>query len=60
MPWPNFSTSTLLAVRPVLNARGIYTDLGGSRLSPAVWARASVSSLMDCRPRLCNVTTSSG
>jgi L-seryl-tRNA(Ser) seleniumtransferase len=27
-----------LGVRPVINACGIYTDLGGSRLSPAVWA----------------------
>lgn len=39
MPWPALSTSALLAVRPVINARGIYTDLGGTRLSPAVWAR---------------------
>lgn len=27
-----------LGSRPVINARGIYTDLGGSRLSPRVWA----------------------
>jgi L-seryl-tRNA(Ser) seleniumtransferase len=27
-----------LGTRPVLNACGIYTDLGGSRLSDAVWA----------------------
>lgn len=27
-----------LDVRPVINACGIYTDLGGSRLSPSVWA----------------------
>lgn len=27
-----------LDVRPVINACGIYTDLGGSRLSPTVWA----------------------
>jgi L-seryl-tRNA(Ser) seleniumtransferase len=27
-----------LGARPVINASGIYTDLGGSRLSPAVWA----------------------
>ena len=26
-----------LDVRPVINACGIYTDLGGSRLSPSVW-----------------------
>lgn len=26
-----------LDVRPVINACGIYTDLGGSRLAPAVW-----------------------
>jgi len=25
-------------VKPVINACGIYTDLGGSRLSPTVWA----------------------
>jgi D-glucosaminate-6-phosphate ammonia-lyase len=29
-----------LGVRRVLNACGIYTDLGGSSLSPAVWAAA--------------------
>jgi len=29
-----------LGVRPVINASGIYTDLGGSRLSPAAWAAA--------------------
>lgn len=29
-----------LAIRPVINACGIYTDLGGSRLSPGVWAAA--------------------
>ena len=29
-----------IGVRPVINASGIYTDLGGSRLSPAVWAAA--------------------
>ena len=27
-----------LGIKPVINACGIYTDLGGSRLSPAVWA----------------------
>jgi seryl-tRNA(Sec) selenium transferase len=27
-----------LGVKPVLNARGVYADLGGSSLSPAVWA----------------------
>jgi D-glucosaminate-6-phosphate ammonia-lyase len=26
-----------LGSKPVINARGIYTDLGGSRLSPRVW-----------------------
>src|SRR5215212_8015200 len=26
-----------LGVRPVINASGIYTDLGGSRLSPSIW-----------------------
>lgn len=30
-----------LGVRPVINACGIYTDLGGSRLSAGVWAAAS-------------------
>lgn len=28
---------TRLGVKPVINACGIYTDLGGSRLSPSVW-----------------------
>ncbi len=27
-----------LGVRPVINASGVYTDLGGSRISPEVWA----------------------
>jgi L-seryl-tRNA(Ser) seleniumtransferase len=27
-----------LGTKPVINARGIYTDLGGSVLAPAVWA----------------------
>jgi L-seryl-tRNA(Ser) seleniumtransferase len=27
-----------LGVKPVLNARGVYTDLGGSSLAPTVWA----------------------
>src|SRR5262245_11586160 len=27
-----------LGVRPVVNACGVYTDLGGSVLSPGVWA----------------------
>src|SRR5690242_9071935 len=30
-----------LGVRRVINASGIYTDLGGSCLSPAVWAAAA-------------------
>jgi D-glucosaminate-6-phosphate ammonia-lyase len=29
-----------IGVRPVINACGIYTDLGGSRLSPKAWAAA--------------------
>ena len=29
-----------LGLRPVINAAGIYTDLGGSRLSPKAWAAA--------------------
>ncbi len=28
-----------LGLRPAVNALGIYTDVGGSRLSPKVWAR---------------------
>ncbi len=32
-----------LDVRPVINACGIYTDLGGSRLSPAVWSAMTES-----------------
>jgi L-seryl-tRNA(Ser) seleniumtransferase len=27
-----------LGVRPLINARGIYSDLGGSRLAPEIWA----------------------
>jgi len=27
-----------LGVRPVINSSGVYTDLGGSRISPEVWA----------------------
>lgn len=30
-----------LGVSPVINASGIYTDLGGSRLSPKAWAAAA-------------------
>ena len=30
-----------LGVRPVINCCGIYTDLGGSVLSPAIWAAAT-------------------
>ena len=32
-----------LGVRPILNARGAYTDLGGSILSPGVWEAMSRS-----------------
>lgn len=32
------SIFTKLGVRPIINACGIYTDLGGSILSPGVWA----------------------
>lgn len=32
---------TTFGVEPVINACGIYTDLGGSCLSPAVWAAAT-------------------
>lgn len=37
----NMTTGSLfrrLGTKPVINACGIYTDLGGSRLSPGVWA----------------------
>jgi D-glucosaminate-6-phosphate ammonia-lyase len=30
-----------LGVKPILNARGAYTDLGGSTLAPAVWTAMS-------------------
>ncbi|MFN0182020.1 MAG: aminotransferase class V-fold PLP-dependent enzyme [Gemmatimonadales bacterium] len=32
-----------LGTRPIINASGIYTDLGGSRLSPTVWAAMAES-----------------
>ena len=32
-----------LGVKPILNARGAYTDLGGSILAPAVWGAMSES-----------------
>jgi D-glucosaminate-6-phosphate ammonia-lyase len=32
-----------LGVKPILNARGAYTDLGGSILAPAVWEAMSQS-----------------
>lgn len=35
---PPASAYDNLKVRPVINACGIYTDLGGSCLSPSVWA----------------------
>src|SRR5436190_547411 len=35
---PEGSLLRRLGVKPVINACGIYTDLGGSRLSPGVWA----------------------
>lgn len=34
------SVYTVFGVRPVINCCGIYTDLGGSVLSPAVWHAA--------------------
>ena len=34
-----------LGTRPIINACGIYTDLGGSRLSPTVWAAMAESNL---------------
>lgn len=38
-----FSTPVFsaLGIEPTINACGIYTDLGGSRLSPGVWAAMS-------------------
>ena len=35
------SVFDLLGVPPVINASGIYTDLGGSILSPSIWAALS-------------------
>ena len=32
-----------LGTRPIINACGIYTDLGGSRLAPTVWAAMAES-----------------
>ena len=40
---PVSPTLSALGVRPIINAAGIYTDLGGSRLSPAVWAAMTES-----------------
>ena len=37
---PRMSVYYSLGVRRVVNACGIYTDLGGSVLSPAAWAAA--------------------
>lgn len=37
-PLPASAIFGRLGTRPIINASGIYTDLGGSRLSPAVWA----------------------
>jgi D-glucosaminate-6-phosphate ammonia-lyase len=39
----NLSIFERFSVKPVINACGIYTDLGGSRLSPVVWAAMSES-----------------
>ena len=35
--WDGTSVYALFGVRPVINCCGIYTDLGGSVLSPSVW-----------------------
>ena len=35
---PSASIFARLGVRPVINACGVYTDLGGTVLSPTVWA----------------------
>src|SRR3954462_7480561 len=37
-----------LGVRRVVNACGIYTDLGGSVLSPSVWAAAGAANAAWC------------
>ena len=34
----NGSVFSHLGVKPVINCCGVYTDFGGSRLSPTVWA----------------------
>ncbi len=39
--WPCMAIYSSLGVRRVVNACGIYTDLGGSRLAPEVWAAAA-------------------
>ena len=55
-PMPQPSIFHRLGVKPVINACGIYTDLGGSILSPQVWAamtevNASFVSLPDLLDR---------
>lgn len=47
-----------LGVSPVINASGIYTDLGGSRLSPKAWAAAE--SLNDHFVRMTDLLDKSG
>jgi L-seryl-tRNA(Ser) seleniumtransferase len=51
------ATLSRLGVRPVINACGIYTDLGGSRLSPTVWqAMAEINRSFVRMPELLDVT----
>ena len=47
-----------LGAKPVINACGIYTDLGGSRLSPGVWA--AMAEINRCFVRLPDLLDLSG
>src|SRR5579862_4471608 len=47
-----------LGTKPVINACGIYTDLGGSRLSPSVWA--AMAEANETFVRLIDLLDSSG
>ena len=50
-------TLLTIGVPPVINACGIYTDFGGSRLSPSVWdAMTSANSHFVRLPELLNRT----
>lgn len=51
------TTMRRLGIRPIINACGIYTDLGGSRLSPGVWqAMAEVNRSFVRMPELLDRT----